>query len=74
MKRVTQKIQLIGCNSRGKSQEDYVAPALDGGENVQGIVAYRDGLAGKIRLRLLTAETFDHGTVQLHYAVLSADD
>jgi hypothetical protein len=46
----------------------------DGGENVQGIVAYREGLAGKIRLRLLAAETLDHGVVQLHYAVLPTED
>jgi riboflavin biosynthesis pyrimidine reductase len=51
-----------------------VAPALDGGENAQGIVAYSDGLAGKTRLRLLTAATLDHGVVELHYAVLPVED
>jgi riboflavin biosynthesis pyrimidine reductase len=47
-----------------------IAPAIDGGENVQGIVAYRDGLAGRLALQLKSAETLDHGVVQLHYAVL----
>jgi riboflavin biosynthesis pyrimidine reductase len=51
-----------------------VAPAVDGGENVQGIVAYRDGLAGKLRLRLIAADMLDHGVVQLHYAVLPPED
>ncbi|HEY0236709.1 MAG TPA: RibD family protein [Afipia sp.] len=46
-----------------------VAPAIDGGENVQGIVTYGDGLAGKLQLRLLSVETLEHGVVQLHYAV-----
>lgn len=47
-----------------------VAPALDGGENVQGIVAWRDGLAGKVQLRFKSANTLDHGVVELRYAVL----
>jgi riboflavin biosynthesis pyrimidine reductase len=47
-----------------------VAPALDGGENVQGIVAWRDGLAGKVRLQFKSANTLDHGVVELRYAVL----
>ncbi|WP_454630675.1 dihydrofolate reductase family protein [Bradyrhizobium cenepequi] len=47
-----------------------VAPAIDGGENVQGIVAYGDGLAGKLTLQLKSADILDHGVVQLHYAVL----
>ncbi|MCA1454390.1 RibD family protein [Bradyrhizobium sp. BRP22] len=47
-----------------------VAPAIDGGENVQGIVAYGDGLAGKLALQLKSADTLEHGVVQLHYAVL----
>ena len=46
-----------------------VAPALDGGEDVQGIVAWRDGLAGKVRLQLKSAVALAHGVVQLVYAV-----
>lgn len=49
-----------------------VAPALDGGENVQGIVAWRDGLAGKVRLQFKSANALDHGVVELLYAVLPA--
>ena len=49
-----------------------VAPALDGGENVQGIVACRDGLAGKMRLQFKSANALDHGVVELRYAVLPA--
>src|ERR1700721_476609 len=33
-----------------------VAPALDGAEQVQGIVDYRDGLAGVVRLQFKSAE------------------
>jgi riboflavin biosynthesis pyrimidine reductase len=47
-----------------------VAPGIDGGENVQGIATHGDGLAGKLSLRLLSANTLDHGVVELHYAVL----
>jgi riboflavin biosynthesis pyrimidine reductase len=47
-----------------------VAPGIDGGENVQGIATYGDGLAGRLSLQLLSAETLDHGVVELHYAVL----
>jgi riboflavin biosynthesis pyrimidine reductase len=47
-----------------------VAPALDGAEQVQGIVDYRTGLAGVVRLQLKSAEVLDHGVVQLAYAVL----
>lgn len=50
-----------------------VAPALDGGENVEGIVAWRAGLAGKMRLRLEAASTLGHGVVELRYAVLPAE-
>lgn len=50
-----------------------VAPALDGGENVQGIVAWRDGLAGKTRLQFKSADVLDHGVVQLRYTVLPAE-
>jgi riboflavin biosynthesis pyrimidine reductase len=46
-----------------------VAPALDGAEDVQGIVDYRTGLAGVVRLQLKSAEVLDHGVVQLAYAV-----
>ncbi len=47
-----------------------VAPALDGAEQVQGIVDYRDGLAGLVRLQFKSADVLDHGVVQLTYAVL----
>jgi riboflavin biosynthesis pyrimidine reductase len=47
-----------------------VAPALDGAEQVQGIVDYRNGLAGVVRMRLKSAEVLDHGVVLLAYAVL----
>lgn len=46
-----------------------VAPALDGGENVQGIVYWRDGLAGKVRLQFKAVETLGNGVVDLSYAV-----
>jgi riboflavin biosynthesis pyrimidine reductase len=49
-----------------------VAPALDGAAQVQGIVEYRNGLAGVVKLQLKSAEVLDHGVVQLAYAVLSA--
>ena len=50
-----------------------VAPALDGGEAVDGIVTYgTEGLNGKVRLSLLGAETQAHGIVALRYAVTSA--
>jgi riboflavin biosynthesis pyrimidine reductase len=50
-----------------------VAPALDGGENVQGIVAYRDGLAGKVMMKFKSVDALDHGVVQLCYSVLPAE-
>jgi riboflavin biosynthesis pyrimidine reductase len=50
-----------------------VAPALDAGENVQGIVSYRDGLAGKVRLQFKSAAELDHGIVDLGYTVLPAE-
>jgi riboflavin biosynthesis pyrimidine reductase len=50
-----------------------VAPALDGAEQVQGIVDYRNGLAGVVRMRLKSADVLDHGVVQLAYAVLPPD-
>jgi len=50
-----------------------VAPALDAGENVQGIVAYRDGLAGKTRLQFKSVDALGNGVVQLRYDVLPAE-
>ncbi len=47
-----------------------VAPALDGAEHVQGIVDYRNGLAGVVKLQFKSAELLGHGVVQLLYAVL----
>ena len=46
-----------------------VAPALDGGLDVQGIVAFDGGLAGKIKLSLSGCEQLDHGVVHLRYEV-----
>jgi riboflavin biosynthesis pyrimidine reductase len=50
-----------------------VAPAIDGAEQVQGIVDYRNGLAGTVRLQFKSADVLDHGVVQLAYAVLLPD-
>jgi riboflavin biosynthesis pyrimidine reductase len=50
-----------------------VAPALDGAEQVQGIVDYRNGLAGVVRLQFKSADALDHGVVQLAYRVLPPD-
>jgi riboflavin biosynthesis pyrimidine reductase len=50
-----------------------VAPALDGAEQVQGIVDYRNGLAGIVRMKLKSADVLDHGVVQLAYVVLPPD-
>jgi riboflavin biosynthesis pyrimidine reductase len=47
-----------------------VAPALDAAEHGQGIVDYRNGLAGIVRLQFKSADVLDHGVVQLTYAVL----
>ena len=47
-----------------------IAPALDGAEQVQGIVDYRNGLAGVVRLQFKSADVLDHGVVQLAYAVM----
>jgi hypothetical protein len=44
-----------------------IAPALDGAQQVQGIVDYRSGLAGVVRLQFKSA--VDHGVVHLAYAV-----
>jgi riboflavin biosynthesis pyrimidine reductase len=51
-----------------------VAPALDGAEKIQGIVGYRDGLAGVVRMQFESADVLDHGVVQLAYAVLPTED
>jgi riboflavin biosynthesis pyrimidine reductase len=48
-----------------------VVPALDGAEQVQGIVDYRNGLAGVVRLKFQSAKVLDHGVVELTYAVLA---
>jgi len=37
---------------------------------VQGIVDYRDGLAGVVEMQLKSADVLDHGVVQLTYTVL----
>jgi riboflavin biosynthesis pyrimidine reductase len=47
-----------------------VAPALDGGADVQGVVAYDKGLAGKMQMKLKSADVLEHGVVQLLYSVL----
>jgi riboflavin biosynthesis pyrimidine reductase len=46
-----------------------VAPALDGAEQIQGIVDYRNGLAGLVMLQFRSADVLGHGVVQLAYAV-----
>ncbi len=47
-----------------------VAPALDGAQQIEGIVDYRTGLAGIVRLQFQSADSLGHGVVQLVYAVL----
>lgn len=50
-----------------------VAPALDGGDKVEGIVMHgADGLAGKVRMSLQEAKAIEHGIVSLRYAVAAA--
>ena len=47
-----------------------IAPALDARPDSEAIIdAGSDGLAGKVTLSLLAAETLDHGVVHLRYAV-----
>lgn len=46
-----------------------IAPALDGGLDVDGIVAFEGGLKGKTRLSLADVEKLDHGAVHLRYTV-----
>ncbi|WP_416357313.1 dihydrofolate reductase family protein [Aureimonas phyllosphaerae] len=48
-----------------------LAPALDGGTEVEGIVAFgKEGLKGKAQLSLQSAETIEGGAVHLRYRVL----
>jgi len=47
-----------------------IAPAVDGGEEVQGIIAHEGGLAGKLQMSLISATTIGHGLVYLRYRVL----
>jgi riboflavin biosynthesis pyrimidine reductase len=49
-----------------------IAPALDGGSEIQAIVARDPGLRGTMRLSLVSAHTLQHGVVHLKYAVLPA--
>ena len=49
-----------------------VAPAMDAAENVQGIVFYPGGLAGKVRLQFKAVNALEHGVVEMRYAVLPA--
>lgn len=50
-----------------------IAPALDARPDSEAIIdAGPDGLAGKVTLSLLAAETLDHGVVHLRYAVQPA--
>lgn len=47
-----------------------VAPALDGGDGIQGIVSHgADGLAGKVTLSFRSATPLEHGVVHLTYDV-----
>ena len=47
-----------------------IAPALDGGDGVQGIVSHgADGLAGTVKLAFRSAKPLAHGTVLLTYDV-----
>jgi riboflavin biosynthesis pyrimidine reductase len=50
-----------------------VAPAFDGHEEAESIVATPAGLAGTCRLSLRAADVIDHGVVHLRYAVTSTD-
>jgi riboflavin biosynthesis pyrimidine reductase len=50
-----------------------IAPAIDGAEQIQGIVDYRNGLAGVIRLKFKSANVLEHGVVELTYLVLPPD-
>ncbi|MBI0476414.1 RibD family protein [Sphingomonas sp. MA1305] len=46
-----------------------IAPALDGGDDAERIVAAGDGLKGKTTLSLVDCERLAGGAVHLHYAV-----
>jgi len=46
-----------------------LAPALDGGDGAQRIVAAGDGLKGAVQLSLLGCETLTGGALHLRYAV-----
>ena len=46
-----------------------LAPALDGGDGTQRIVAAGDGLKGAVQLSLLGCETLTGGALHLRYAV-----
>ncbi|QJU57378.1 riboflavin deaminase [Sphingomonas sp. AP4-R1] len=47
-----------------------IAPALDGGKGARGVATTDGGLAGKVELSFLSAETLDKGVVRLIYRVL----
>ena len=52
-----------------------VAPALDGGDGIQGIVSHgAGGLAGTVKLSFLSATPMEHGVVHLSYDVRSDRD
>jgi riboflavin biosynthesis pyrimidine reductase len=46
-----------------------IAPAVEGPQNLQGIVSHRDSLAGKVEFRLKSAGELEHGVVHLTYEV-----
>lgn len=46
-----------------------IAPAVEGAQNLQGIVSHPDGLAGKVEFRLKSADPLEHGVVHLTYEV-----
>ena len=50
-----------------------VAPAVEGPQNLEGIVSHRDGLAGRVEFRFKSANVLEHGVVQLTYEVSSYD-
>jgi riboflavin biosynthesis pyrimidine reductase len=52
-----------------------VAPALDGGDGIQGIVSHgADGLAGKVTLSFRSATPLEHGIVHLTYDLRPGGD
>jgi riboflavin biosynthesis pyrimidine reductase len=50
-----------------------VAPALDGAEDVQGIITFPGGLSGRLRLSLIAAGVLEHGLVHLRYRTVPAN-